>query len=337
MRELRNRIVVITGASSGFGKGVAEKFARSGANLVLAARRKELIEKLARDCEKRGVRALAVETDVSQREQVETLAQEALRAFGRIDIWINNAGVATYGRFDEVPIEEHEQVIKTNLLGCMYGSHVALQQFRRHGHGTLINVGSFAGLSTAPYFASYCASKFGVRGLGKSLRQELEVNQERGIHVCTVMPTSMDTPFFQHAANHTGKPVRPIPPVYDARETIDAIYNAAWNPVSEVVVGNRGKVGEVVNRISPRLMEQQMAQRSHKAHTNQTESAPESTGNLFSPVRSGDEVRGGWRKGAGLSSIGKLAATIVLPTVAAMLLRGTLRGREQSSGIRRVA
>ncbi len=336
MKELRNRIVVITGASSGFGKGVAEKFARSGANLVLAARRKGLIEKLVRDCEKRGVRALAIETDVSQREQVEALAEEAVRAFGRIDVWINNAGVATYGRFDEVPIEEHEQVIKTNLLGCLYGSHEALQQFRRHGRGTLINVGSFAGVSTAPYFASYCASKFGVRGLGKSLRQELEVNHERGIHVCTIMPTSMDTPFFQHAANHTGKPVRPIPPVYDPQETIDAIYNAALHPVSEVVVGNRGKVGEVVSRLSPRLMEQQMAQRSHKAHTDQTESAPESTGNLFDPVSFGGDVRGGWRRGAALSSLGKLAAIIVLPTVAAMLLKGKLRGQE-SHGIRRVA
>lgn len=336
MRDLRNKIVVITGASSGFGKGLAEKMARSGASLVLAARRKELIEKLARDCERRGVRAVAVETDVSNREQVEHLAEEALRAFGRIDVWINNAGVATYGRFDEAPLEEHEQVIKTNLLGCIYGSHLALQHFRRHGSGTLINVGSFAGISTAPYFASYCASKFGVRGLGKSLRQELEIHGEDHIHVSTVMPTSMDTPFFQHAANHTGKPVRPIPPVYDPQETIDAIYQAALNPVDEVVVGSRGKVGRVVNRISPRLMERQMAQRSHKAHTQQTEMAPDSAGNLFDPLSSGNDVRGGWRGGNALSSIGKVAATVALPALAALFLRD-VRRRKQAAATRQAA
>ena len=307
MSELRNRIVVITGASSGFGRGVAEKLAHSGAHLVLGARRSSLLDELARACEGHGVRAVAVESDVSRRQDMEKLADEALRAFGRIDVWINNAGVATYGYYDEAPLEEHEQVIRTNLLGAMYGSHLALRQFRRQGNGTLINVGSFAGVSTAPYFASYCASKFGVRGLGKSLRQELEIQGQKNIHVCTVMPTSMDTPFFQHAANHTGKPVRPIPPVYDPQETIDAICGAILEPVDEVVVGTRGKVGKVVGSIAPRALERQMAQNSRKAHMQQSGRAPESPGNLFEPVDFGTSVRGGWRKRSTLKTIGNVA------------------------------
>ena len=184
MKKFSNRVVVITGASSGFGRGAAEKFAREGAHVVIAARRGELLEKLAKDLRRKGVRTLAIETDVSDRRQVDALAEQVLREFRRFDVWINNAGVATYGRFNDSPMEEHEQVIRTNLLGCIYGSHIALRQFRLQGYGTLINVGSFAGVQAAPYFASYCASKFGVRGLGMSLRQELEANHVETIHVC---------------------------------------------------------------------------------------------------------------------------------------------------------
>ncbi|PYP92790.1 MAG: short chain dehydrogenase [Candidatus Angelobacter sp. Gp1-AA117] len=337
MAELRNRVVVITGASSGFGKGVAEKFTRSGAHVVLAARRKNVLEKLAKSCARRGVGVLAVETDVSHRPDVERLEEEALRAFGRIDVWINNAGVATYGRFDEIPIAEHEQVIRTNLLGCLYGSHIALKQFRLQGHGTLINVGSFAGVQAAPYFASYCASKFGVRGLDMSLRQELEANHERNVHVCTVMPTSMDTPFFQHAANHTGKPVAPIPPVYDPQEVIDAIYEVALNPKDEVIVGSRGKVGRAVRRVAPRLMEHQMATRSHKAYMEREGTAPETSGNLFDEVDFGNDVRGGWRKGSTAGSVIKTAAVLGIPALIAFALRGNIWRGQQSQGRTRAA
>lgn len=330
MAELRNRVVVITGASSGFGKGVAEKFTRSGAHVVLAARRKELLEKLARNCARRGVGVLAVETDVSNRQDVERLEEEALRSFGRIDVWINNAGVATYGRFDEIPVAEHEQVIRTNLLGCIYGSHIALRQFRLQGHGTLVNVGSFAGVQAAPYFASYCASKFGVRGLDMSLRQELQANREESIHVCTVMPTSMDTPFFQHAANHTGKPVAPIPPVYDPQEVISAIYEVALHPKDEVIVGSRGKVGQAVRRVAPRFMEHQMATRSHKAYMEREGTAPETSGNLFDEVDFGNDIRGGWRKGTAAGTIIKTVAAVGIPALIAFALRNNIWRPDQA-------
>ena len=139
--------------------------------MVIAARRGELLEKLAKDLRRKGVRTLAIETDVSDRRQVDALAEQVLREFRRFDVWINNAGVATYGRFNDSPMEEHEQVIRTNLLGCMYGSRAALEQFRRQGRGTLINVCSFAGIASFPYGASYTASKHGMRGLDMALRQ----------------------------------------------------------------------------------------------------------------------------------------------------------------------
>lgn len=333
MGKLRDRVVVITGASSGFGKGVAEKFASKGAHVVLGARRKAALDELSENCRRRGVRTVALGIDVSEAGQVEELAREAVREFGRIDVWINNAGVATYGRFEETPILEHEQVIKTNLLGYIYGSHAALRQFRLQGQGTLINVGSFAGVVAGPYFSSYCASKFGVRGLGMSLRQELHAEGISSIHVSTVMPTSMDTPFFEHAANHMGKPVRPMPPVYDPQQVIAAIYGVALQPKDEVIVGRRGRLGRAISRIAPKAMERQMANRAYQAHMSQSGYAPDSSGNLFEPVHSGADVRGGWRKHSLGTTILKtaLGLTAVAGAAIGLLARTEIRQREKKA------
>lgn len=206
------KTIVITGASSGIGKGTALKFAGAGANVVLAARRGELLEELAVECQAAGGRALAVPTDVSKEADIANLTRQAVSTFGRIDVWINNAGSGTVGRFEEIPLAEHVQVIETDLIGTIYGCHYALNQFRKQGGGNLINVASVIGKIPSPYFASYTAAKHGVVGLSESLRQELNVNHVRHIFVCTVMPMSMDTPFFEHAAAHTGHKIEPTRP-----------------------------------------------------------------------------------------------------------------------------
>lgn len=318
MGEMRNRVVVITGASSGFGRGAALKFAAAGAQVVLAARRKRLLKQVAEECRQIGAQALVVETDVSNSSEVEELAQRAIDKFGKVDVWVNNAGVGAVARFDETPLEEHEQVIQTNLMGTIYGSYVALQQFREQGRGVLINVGSFAGKVAAPYLSSYSASKFGIRGLGMALRQELEESDERGIHVCTVMPVSMDTPFFGHAANHTGKPVHPIPPVYDPQKVVNVIYEVALDPVDEVVVGASGKLGSLGERFARKLTEKQMGRTAHKAQMGQTESASDSSGSVFKPMSSGTDVYGGWAKkenGGKLATVLSLAVPIGMGAV----------------------
>lgn len=293
-RQMRNRVVVITGASSGFGRGAALKFAENGARVVLAARRRRELKQVAKECEESGGKALVVDTDVSNSAEVRELAERALQKFGRIDVWINNAGVGAVGEFEETPLEEHEQVIRTNLLGTMYGSYEALQQFREQGRGVLINVGSFAGKVAAPYMSSYSASKFGVRGLGMALRQELEQNNEDGIHICTVMPVSHDTPFFEHAGNYSGKPVQPIGTVYDPEKVVDVIYQLALEPEDEVIVGPSGKLASLGHRLAPELTEKQMGKRGHKTQMKQSRSAPDKPGSVLQPEEQGTGVYGGW-------------------------------------------
>src|SRR4051794_40220298 len=138
----RGKVIVITGASSGFGRGAALEFARRGSHVVLAARSAGTLDGLAKECNAVGGQALGVATDVSDRAAVENLARKATGRFGHFDVWINDAGVAAIGRFDTVPLEDHDQVIKTDLLGTIYGSHLALKHFRERGAGTLINVAS---------------------------------------------------------------------------------------------------------------------------------------------------------------------------------------------------
>ena len=325
MSHLQGRVVVITGASSGFGKGAALRFAKEGADLVLGARRKKLLKEVAAECERRGVHALAVECDVSEQDDVDGLAERAIKEFGRFDVWVNDAGVAAYGEFDKVPMSEHEQVIKTNLLGTMYGSHAALKHFYECGDGTLINLASFPDEASAPYHASYVASKHGIRGLGSSLRHELEAKHITGIYVCTVMPTSHDTPFFEHAANHTGKPVVPTLPVCAPERTIQTLVDLATNPQDEVIVGGHARSGSVISKIARGRREWRMAKKINQRHFELQESTRDSSGTLFKPMSSGQEVRGGWLEEQGGHTAAKIAAAAALPVAVAVL--GVMRRR----------
>jgi short-subunit dehydrogenase len=295
-RDLNEKVVVITGASSGFGKGAAIKFTEAGASVVLAARRAQLLEELARECELRGGRTLTVPADVSKQEDVERLAQAAITGFGRIDIWVNNAGVGAVGRFEDVPLADHVQVIETDLFGTIYGSYFALRQFRAQRSGTLINIASVLGKIPSPYCSSYVAAKHGVVGLSGAIRQELQEEHLEEIHVCTVMPTSMDTPFFDHAANYTGHETQPIPPLYDPQKVIDVIVRLATDPQDEVTVGGAGMFMVAAHKLARGVLESIMAKQTHKA---QIEDAPVSTktsGSIREPSPAGAGVSGGRMK-----------------------------------------
>lgn len=139
MRRDIQDAVVITGASSGIGRATARLFAQRGGTVVLAARRAGKLREAEQECAALGGRALAVPTDVGREDQVEALADHALEAFGRIDVWVNSAAVLLLGKVEDTPTAIHEQVIHTNLFGYLYGTRIAVRHFRRQGHGVLIN------------------------------------------------------------------------------------------------------------------------------------------------------------------------------------------------------
>lgn len=290
-RSIAGRTFVVTGASSGFGRGVALQLGESGANVVLAARRTDLLEELADRIHALGGHALVVGTDVSQPEQVQRLAQAAVERFGRIDVWINNAGLGAIGRFWEIPIEDHGRLTDINLNGVIYGSHVALRQFRAQGDGTLVNVGSIESQVPLAYHASYSASKAAVLQLGRALNEELRLAGLDRIRVSTVMPWGADTPFDVHAANYTGRTVQLV--LADGPgKVVDAIVDMALDPQQELAVGWKAKSAYAGHRLMPDLGGRVAANIFDRAQFEQPPPAPTTPGALYTPVAAGDTVEG---------------------------------------------
>jgi NADP-dependent 3-hydroxy acid dehydrogenase YdfG len=171
---IRDKIVVVTGASSGLGEATARLLSAQGATVVLGARRADRLKALARDIEARGGRALAMETDVTQREQVGALVDSAVQSYGRIDVMINNAGLMPQAPLGQLKVDEWDRMIDVNLKGVLYGIAAALPHMQRQKAGHFINVSSVAGHRVGPGFAVYAATKFAVRALSEGLRQEVK-------------------------------------------------------------------------------------------------------------------------------------------------------------------
>jgi NAD(P)-dependent dehydrogenase (short-subunit alcohol dehydrogenase family) len=248
-RDLSRAVVVITGASSGIGRCAARAFAREGSDLVLAARSPEPLRTVAEECERLGATALAVATDVRDEAAVQALAARAEERFGRLDVWVNCAGVIAYGRFDDVPAEVFRAVIETNFFGQVNGARAALQRFRAQRTGVLINLSSVWGRVTTPDVSAYVASKFAVRAFSECLRHELRHLPD--VNVATMLPQAVDTPIFSHAANYSGRPVRPVPPVVDPEEVASGIVQCARSPKREVTYKRTGRVLELLHSLAP--------------------------------------------------------------------------------------
>lgn len=295
-QDLNGKVVVITGASSGFGKGAARKFAQEGASLVLAARRKHLLEELAEECRSMGCEAIAVETDVSDASAVEALAAAAIGEFGRIDVWVNNAGVGAIGKFEDIPLTDQAQVIETNLLGTLYGSYHAYRQFIRQGSGILINIGSELSRESAAFYTAYTASKHGIIGLCEALRQEVKQAKHEDIHICAIMPTAHDTPFFDHVANYSGHEIQPPKPLHDPENVADAIVAAAQNPSDEGVVGWDGPLKLAIKRLVPGAMDALASRSIRKTQMEEPPAAPNFGGAVRAPINQGTELSAGRRQ-----------------------------------------
>jgi NAD(P)-dependent dehydrogenase (short-subunit alcohol dehydrogenase family) len=291
-REIAGSVVVLTGASSGIGRAAALRFGREGAKLVLAARGRERLDFVAAEVREHGGAATVVPTDVGDEMAVEALAQAAEDEHGRIDTWVNNAGVMAYGTFEDIPPDVFERILTTNLMGQIYGSRAALKRFRAQGEGVLINMSSVWGRVTSPLVSPYVVSKHAVRAFSECLRHEL-VGEDR-IEVATMVPQAVDTPIFEHAGNYTGKALRPVPPLFGPSQIAEGMLKCARDPKLEVNYGRAGRALEVLYAASPRLY-RWIAPGLFIGGTFGDEMREPSTGNVFEPIAD-VRIAGGWRR-----------------------------------------
>ncbi len=204
-----SKVIVITGASSGVGLATATLFAKEGCNLILASRGELALKKAAEQCRNLGAVVFYKATDMSIADNVKNLADYAVEKFGRIDVWVNNAGVMASGKFEEIPIQINEQVIKTNLMGYMHGAYYVLPIFKKQNEGVLINNVSIAGYMPAPFSAIYTATKHGIKGLMSALQSEYSIYPS--IHICNIYPQVQRSTGNMHSAKYSGLDFK-IPP-----------------------------------------------------------------------------------------------------------------------------
>ncbi|MGQ7298011.1 SDR family NAD(P)-dependent oxidoreductase [Quadrisphaera sp. KR29] len=220
------RVVWVTGASSGIGMATAHACARRGDRLVLSSRAQAPLEEVARQCRALGAADVVVAPlDIADDGAVRRAAADAVRRWGRLDVVVQNAGVAAYGRVDEVPPEVLEGVLRTNVLGAAFVAAEAVRTFRAQGEGTLVVVGSVLGRVTVPWMGAYNATKFALRGLVRTMQQE---NRDvPGIRISLVAPGGVDTPIYDQSATVLGRRNRPPYPVSSPEHVAEKVLRAA--------------------------------------------------------------------------------------------------------------
>ena len=324
-KRLQDTLVVITGASSGIGRAAAHAFAGEGARLVLAARDEAALAEVVEECAERGALALAVRTDVTSSENMQALAiQAAAFGDGRIDIWINNAGVGAVGSFEDTPLAAHEQVLQTDLLGYLRGAYVAWPFFKAQQRGILINTLSLGSWVAQPYAAAYSASKYGLRGLSEALRGEL--NGFADIHVCDIYPAVMDTPGFRDAGNFTGHALTPPPPIYDPQRVAEAMVACALRPRATTTVGSAAVAARLAHFLLPGF--ERLSGWLTRFSVNRSPLSATSPGNLFAPPNAERRIIGGWRATQHRPSL-MLAAGAALLFGGCLIALNRQRGRQR--------
>ena len=225
MKLLRDKVVLITGASSGIGRATALRLAGQGCPVALAARNQVALDAVRRECEARGGRALVVPTDVADAEQCRQAVEKTITELGRLDIALACAGMSMRGYFDGSDLAAMEKVMRVNFFGALYLMHFAMPHVKKT-KGSLVAISSMSGKRATPAYALYGASKFAVHGLCEALHIEM---QHAGVHVGVVAPAFVDTPLRQHALGADGRPTPEHPPeqfrIWPVEKCVDCIVD----------------------------------------------------------------------------------------------------------------
>jgi NAD(P)-dependent dehydrogenase (short-subunit alcohol dehydrogenase family) len=293
LKPLSEQVVVITGASSGIGLVSARLAAKRGARVVALGRDDVALSQLVDEIRAAGGEAVRVLCDVGTEEEVQNAAAEALRAFGRFDTWVNNAGISIFGHTWDVSMADWRRMLDTVYWGTVYGSLAAVRHFReRGGPGAIVNVGSFFGDRATPVQSTYSSAKFAVHGFTDALRMELE-HERIPVSVSLVHPGRIDTPYNEHAGNYM--PMQPVHRgmVYAPEAVADAILWCAAHRKRDMFVGSQAKAAALLGRFAPRFTDKLMERIMYTSHQSRTRRAERGESRaLFAPGHMGGHERG---------------------------------------------
>jgi len=276
-------VAVITGASAGIGRATAREFALRGCSIALLARGLEGLEAAARDIEELGGRALVIPTDVADADAVEAAAERAVKQFGRIDVWVNNAFAGIFSRFMDMSLEEFRRVTDVTFMGQVHGTRAALKHMLSRDSGSIVLVGSALAYRGIPLQSAYCASKHAVQGFLDSLRVEL-LAQESRVRLAMVQLPGVNTPQFDWIRAHTrGKP-KPVGAVYQPEVAARAIWKAAHSSRKEWIVGAPAYQAVLGDKLMSPILDRYLARDGIEAQQDAERVRPDRKDNLFEPV-----------------------------------------------------
>jgi len=223
---------------------------------VLTSRSEQALRDAVNRIRAKGGRATYFVADVGDDAAMQEVARRTVEEFGRIDTWVNNAGVGMYGKLTDTPIEDKRKLFDTNFWGVVHGCHAAVQHMRTTG-GAIINLGSVASDRSTPLLGIYAASKHAVKAYTDALRMELEYEQVP-ISVTLIKPTSINTPFIEHARSYMANEPEFLSPVYPPEEVARAILHCATHPMRDIMIGGAAKVMATLTKASPRAVDRYM-------------------------------------------------------------------------------
>ncbi len=290
LKPLSDQVIVITGASSGIGLATSKMAAERGARVVLVSRDEADLGRAAREIREGGGRAIHFAADVADQDAMHRIARDVIVELGRIDTWVNNAGVTVYGLIEEVPVADARRLFETNYWGVVNGSLAALPHLRSGG-GALINLGSILSDTGYPLQGHYAASKHAVKGFTDSLRLEVE-RSGAAVSITLIQPAAIDTPYTEHARNHLGFETKHMPPVYAPEVVARAILRCAESPERNVLVGGSAMAFAASEKVAPRLFD---LVKEATGFRGQVTDVPAREGDtLFSPRPDDARVRGNY-------------------------------------------
>ncbi len=279
----RHEVVVITGASAGLGRAIAQEFARQGARIGLLARGEQGLLGAQHDVEHLGGRALAIPTDVSDPTQIEAAAEQIEKEFGPIDVWVNNAMVTVFAPFDQITPDEFKRVTEVTYLGYVYGTMTALHRMLPRDRGVIVQVGSALADRSIPLQSAYCGAKHAIEGFTDSIRSEL-IHKRSRVRITMVQMPAMNTPQFRLSRSKLPNKAQPVPPIFQPEVGARAVVHAAHHTPREMWIGAPTVKAIVGGFFIPGLLDRLLAKKAYSGQQIDEPRDPNRPDNLFEPV-----------------------------------------------------